>query len=103
MHTVGTLRMTFDMFTCSDNDLEIIRKENFFKEELTEEERDLVAKRVLMHQKLVKRHERREKRRKSKKIRIMFDYVNDEEIDEMLLDCKGDEVHIYGCICSYLY
>ncbi|CDH56948.1 ubox domain containing protein [Lichtheimia corymbifera JMRC:FSU:9682] len=75
----------------SDNDLEIIRKENFFKEELTEEERDLVAKRVLMHQKLVKKHERREKRRKSKKIRIMFDYVNDEEIDEMLNDCKGDE------------
>ncbi|KAI7885042.1 hypothetical protein K492DRAFT_204296 [Lichtheimia hyalospora FSU 10163] len=75
----------------SDNELEIIRKENFFKEELTEEERDLVAKRVLMHQKLVKRHERREKKRKSKKIRIMFDYVNDEEIDEMLLDCKGDE------------
>lgn len=103
MHTVETCRMTFDMFTCSDNDLEIIRKENFFKEELTEEERDLVAKRVLMHQKLVKRHERREKRRKSKKIRIMFDYVNDEEIDEMLLDCKGDEVHIHGCIHSYRY
>lgn len=52
-----------------------------------------------MHQKLVKKHERREKRRKSKKIRIMFDYVNDEEIDEMLNDCKGDEV----CILEGLY
>ena len=69
-----------------------MRKQSFFSEELTEEERDIVAQRVALQQRQFMEYERREKIRKSKKIRNMFEHVNDEEIEEMLVDCDGDEV-----------
>ncbi|KAI8144803.1 hypothetical protein BJV82DRAFT_667355 [Fennellomyces sp. T-0311] len=71
--------------------IETVRKQSFFSEELTEEERDIVAQRVALQQRQFMEYERREKIRKSKKIRNMFEHVNDEEIQEMLVDCDGDE------------
>lgn len=32
----------------------------------------------------------------------MFDYVNDEEIDEMLNDCNRDEVRALEGPCDYI-
>ncbi|KAG0178498.1 hypothetical protein DFQ28_004205 [Apophysomyces sp. BC1034] len=71
--------------------IETVRKENFFSEEVTEEERDIIAKRVALQQRQFAEFERRETLRKSTKIRAMFEYVSDEEIQEMLVDCGHDE------------
>ncbi|CAO3669593.1 unnamed protein product [Umbelopsis ramanniana] len=74
----------------SDN-IEKIRKESVFSEEVTESDMEVIQKRVAFQQQRFAQYERREKNRKSSKIRTMFDYVCDEEIDEMLLDCGNDE------------
>lgn len=63
-----------------------------FSSEVTENEKDIIAKRVALQQRQFAEYERREKARKSQKILAMFDYVGDEEIDEMLDDCGNDEV-----------
>jgi hypothetical protein len=63
-----------------------------FSEEVTESEMEVIQKRVAFQQRQFAQYERREKMRKSAKIRAMFDYICDEEIDEMLLDCEQDEV-----------
>lgn len=72
--------------------MEVVHKESFFSEELTEEEKILVAKRVAEHQKQFAAYERRERARKAKKIRAIFDHVENEEIAAMLRDCDNDEV-----------
>lgn len=74
--------------------IETVRKQSFFSEELTEEERDIVAKRVALQQRQFAEYERREKIRKSKTIQAMFEHVNTEEIQEMLLDCDENEACI---------
>ncbi|KAI9317964.1 hypothetical protein BX666DRAFT_1933332 [Dichotomocladium elegans] len=71
--------------------IETVQKESFFSEELTEDERQIVAKRVALQQRQFMQYQKREKKRKSKKIRAMFEHVTDEEIEEMLLDCEEDE------------
>lgn len=76
-----------------------MRKENFFSEEVTEEERDIIAKRVALQQRQFAEFERRETLRKSTKIRAMFEYVSDEEIKEMLVDCNHDEVNLFAYTC----
>ncbi|KAM3583797.1 hypothetical protein VKS41_003768 [Umbelopsis sp. WA50703] len=81
-------------FKLSLNDseaIETIRKESVFSEEVTESEMEVIQKRVAFQQRQFAQYERREKMRKSAKIRAMFDYICDEEIDEMLLDCEQDE------------
>ncbi|KAM3588491.1 hypothetical protein VKS41_000935 [Umbelopsis sp. WA50703] len=52
---------------------------------------DIIAKRVALQQRQFAEYEKRERARKTKKIRAMFDYVGDEEISEMLEDCGNDE------------
>jgi hypothetical protein len=59
---------------------------------VTEDEMDIIAKRVALQQRQFAEYEKRERARKTKKIRAMFDYVGDEEISEMLEDCGNDEV-----------
>ncbi|KAF7727170.1 hypothetical protein EC973_007945 [Apophysomyces ossiformis] len=71
--------------------IETVRKENVFGEEVTESERDIIQKRVALQQRQFAEFERREKARKSKKIKAMYDYLTSEEIDEMLIDCGHDE------------
>ncbi|KAJ8653839.1 hypothetical protein O0I10_010520 [Lichtheimia ornata] len=74
--------------------MEVVHKESFFSEELTEEEKILVAKRVAEHQKQFAAYERRERARKAKKIRAIFDHVENEEIAAMLRDCDNDEEEV---------
>lgn len=74
--------------------IETIRKESVFSEEVTEVEMEVIQKRVAFQQRQFAQYERREKMRKSTKIRAMFDYICDEEIEEMLLDCGNDEVSL---------
>ena len=54
---------------------------------------DIIQKRVALQQRQFKEFERRDKARKYKKIKSMFDYLTAEEIDEMLIDCENDEVY----------
>lgn len=77
-------------YHCSEA-IETVRKESVFSSEVTEDEMDIIAKRVALQQRQFAEYERREWARKSHKIRAMFDYVGDEEIDEMLDDCGNDE------------
>ncbi|OBZ81354.1 hypothetical protein A0J61_10597, partial [Choanephora cucurbitarum] len=67
------------------------RKKNFFNEEVTEEEREIIAQRVALQQRQFAAYEVREKARKSNRIRTVFDYVTDEEITELLNDSNQDE------------
>ncbi|KAG2225897.1 hypothetical protein INT45_006593 [Circinella minor] len=72
-------------------EIETVRKDNVFGEEVTETEMDIIQKRVALQQRQFKEFERRDKARKYKKIKSMFDYLTAEEIDEMLIDCENDE------------
>ncbi|KAI8098333.1 uncharacterized protein B0P05DRAFT_7135 [Gilbertella persicaria] len=74
--------------------IETVRKENVFGEEVTESEMDIIQKRVALQQRQFKEFERREHARKSKKIKAVYDYLTDEEITEMLQDCKNDEEEV---------
>lgn len=53
---------------------------------------DIIQKRVALQQRQFAEFERRDKARKYKKIKGVFDYLTTEEIDEMLIDCENDEV-----------
>ncbi|KAI8098213.1 uncharacterized protein B0P05DRAFT_460434 [Gilbertella persicaria] len=75
----------------TSKNIEVVRKKNFFNEEVTEEEREIIAQRVALQQRQFAAYEYREKVRKSNKIRTVFDYVTDEEITELLEDCHQDE------------
>ncbi|KAI9319028.1 hypothetical protein BX666DRAFT_1922411 [Dichotomocladium elegans] len=72
-------------------EIETVRKENVFGEEVTEADMDIIQKRVALQQRQFAEFEKRDKARKYKKIRNMFDYVTAEEMDEMLDDCSNDE------------
>ncbi|RUS20171.1 hypothetical protein BC937DRAFT_86241 [Endogone sp. FLAS-F59071] len=89
----------------SSDTIGTVRKESVFSEEVTENEMDIIQKRVALQQRQFAEYERREKLRKSRKICAMFDYVCEEEIDEMLLDCEGDEEEVVVRLTQpgYLY
>ncbi|GAA5811659.1 hypothetical protein MFLAVUS_005100 [Mucor flavus] len=77
--------------------------ENFFNEEVTEEEREIIAQRVALQQKQFAAYEKRETLRKSRKIRKMFDYVCDEEILELLKQCDENEVRATDILFAVIY
>ncbi|GAB5586588.1 hypothetical protein Unana1_01488 [Umbelopsis nana] len=89
-HLVEDFKLSLD----DSETIETIRKESVFSEEVTESEMEVIQKRVAFQQRQFAQYERREKMRKSSKIRAMYDYISDEEIDEMLLDCGNDEDEI---------
>ncbi|KAG0172732.1 hypothetical protein DFQ28_007439 [Apophysomyces sp. BC1034] len=81
----------FKLSRDESDQIETVRKENVFGEEVTESEMDIIQKRVALQQRQFAEFERREKARKSKKIKAVYDYLTGEEIDEMLVDCGHDE------------
>lgn len=81
----------------NSKNIEVVRKENFFNEEITEEERDIISQRVALQQRQFAAYEIRENKRKSEKIWKMFDYICDEEVKELLKDCDNDEVIMDSC------
>ncbi|KAI9319034.1 hypothetical protein BX666DRAFT_2018292 [Dichotomocladium elegans] len=76
------------------DDIQTIRKENVFSEEMTEADMDIIQKRVALQQRQFAEFEKREKRRKHTKIKDMYDYLTAEEMDEMLNDCSNDEEEV---------
>ncbi|KAL1922293.1 uncharacterized protein VTP21DRAFT_9832 [Calcarisporiella thermophila] len=74
-----------------EEEIETVRKERVFEEDVNEQEMEIIQKRVALQQRKFQEFERREKQRKYRKVRAMFDYLADEEIDEALADCENDE------------
>ena len=90
------IEMRYMLIFYTSEKTEVVHKESFFSEELTEEEKILVAKRVAQHQQQFAAYEKRERARKAKKIRAIFDHVDNEEIAAMLRDCDNDEVCFFS-------
>ncbi|KAI8321692.1 hypothetical protein GQ54DRAFT_297874 [Martensiomyces pterosporus] len=67
-----------------------VRKERIFEDEVTEEEMDIIKQRVALQQKQFAEFERREFAHKAQRIRLMFSYLDDEEIREALKEGKND-------------
>ncbi|ORY96541.1 hypothetical protein BCR43DRAFT_563825 [Syncephalastrum racemosum] len=91
---LGDLEADADFWKLSSmetEEIETVRKDNVFGEEVTESEMDIIQKRVALQQRQFAEFERRDKARKYKKIKAIFYYVNPEEVDEMLIDCENDE------------
>ncbi|KAI9025839.1 hypothetical protein CLU79DRAFT_743325 [Phycomyces nitens] len=100
--TLRKVKQVFDVYIESEHapfklsmeesdQIETVRKENVFGEEVTASEMDIIQQRVALQQRQFAEYERRETNRKSKKIKEMFDYLTPEEIEEMLIDCGHDE------------
>lgn len=53
---------------------------------------DIIQQRVTLQQRQYQEYEKREHIRKSRKIKSVFDYLSEEEVAAMLLDCNHNEV-----------
>ncbi|OBZ91135.1 hypothetical protein A0J61_00811 [Choanephora cucurbitarum] len=94
---------SFKIDLAENEKIETVRKENVFSEEVTESEMDIIQKRVALQQRQFKEFEKREYARKSKKIKAVYDYLTDEEISQMLEDCKNDEEEVIVRITQHGY
>ncbi|RHZ67009.1 hypothetical protein Glove_303g36 [Diversispora epigaea] len=75
-------------------EIETIRKTSLFAQDVTETEQDIIDKRVALQQRQYAEFERRERERKSRKIRGVFEFVSNDEIAEALRDCENDEEEV---------
>ncbi|KAJ2746406.1 hypothetical protein GGI20_001402 [Coemansia sp. BCRC 34301] len=67
-----------------------VRKERIFEDEVTEEEMSIIKQRVALQQQQFAEFERREFEHKARRVRLMYDYLDDEEIREALKEGKND-------------
>ncbi|ORZ07129.1 hypothetical protein BCR42DRAFT_456122 [Absidia repens] len=74
--------------------IKVVRKDNVFGAEMTENEMDIIQQRVARQQQQFAEYEHKEKIRKFKKVYSIYDYLTIEEMEEMLVDCKNDEDEI---------
>ncbi|CAG8570618.1 8677_t:CDS:10 [Diversispora eburnea] len=82
------------LFLQPSEEIETIRKTSLFAQDVTETEQDIIDKRVALQQRQYAEFERRERERKSRKIRGVFEFVSNEEIAEALRDCENDEEEV---------
>lgn len=87
------MRACFNDTTYSSRVIETVCKENVFNKEITEKERDIIAKRVALQQRQFAAYEQREKYRKAVKIKAMFGCLTEQEIEELLNEFDQDEVN----------
>eukprot|EP00123_Amoebidium_parasiticum_P006181 comp17201_c0_seq1/m.16131 comp17201_c0_seq1/g.16131 ORF comp17201_c0_seq1/g.16131 comp17201_c0_seq1/m.16131 type:complete len:528 (-) comp17201_c0_seq1:483-2066(-) len=64
------------------------------KKEISEEDRVLMEQRIAQQQRQFERHRRREEQRKVRRMLEVADYLNEEEAQRALADCKGDEEEV---------
>ncbi|KAJ1664603.1 hypothetical protein IW140_003995 [Coemansia sp. RSA 1813] len=67
-----------------------VRKERIFEDEVTEEEQSIIQQRVALQQRQFAEFERREFAHKSRRIRNMYGYLDDEEMREALVEARND-------------
>lgn len=70
--------------------LETVRKDRVFEEDITQEEMDIIQQRVLLQQRQFETFQRREFLRKSRKIRKVFPHLTDDELREALKEFNDD-------------
>lgn len=76
-------------------DIDTVKKTSVFKAELTEEEQDIIKKRVALQQRQFEEYRRREISRKYAKIKLVHRHVTEKEVTIALEECQDDEVYIY--------
>ncbi|KAI9282245.1 hypothetical protein BY458DRAFT_537726 [Sporodiniella umbellata] len=91
---VLSISVFFFLILVYSEKIETVRKENMFGEEVTESEMDIIQQRVALQQRQFQEFEKREHKRKSIKIKSVYDYLSSEEMSEMLIDCKHDEEEV---------
>ncbi|KAJ2636173.1 hypothetical protein GGF40_003165 [Coemansia sp. RSA 1286] len=67
-----------------------VRKERIFEDEVTEEEMTIIQQRVALQQQQFAEFERREFAHKARRIRLMYGYLDDDEIREALKEGSND-------------
>ncbi|KAI8808451.1 hypothetical protein BJ742DRAFT_808666 [Cladochytrium replicatum] len=72
-------------------EIETVRKERVFDSEITEEENEIIKKRVAIQQLQFREYERRDFIRKFNKIRSIYPYVHKEEVELALRETNQDE------------
>lgn len=87
-----TCDLIFVVYVFYSEEIDTVRKENVFSEEVTDADMDIIQKRVALQQRQFAEFEKRDKARKYQKIKAIYDYLTSEEVDEMLKDCSNDEV-----------
>ncbi|KAJ3029628.1 hypothetical protein HDV00_009523 [Rhizophlyctis rosea] len=87
----NTLRDSIQALRQESENIETVRKERVFDDEVTEEEMAIIQKRVALQQKQFQEYERREMARKICKIKSVFEFLKVDEIREALAETKNDE------------
>ncbi|KAI8997410.1 hypothetical protein BDB01DRAFT_771026 [Pilobolus umbonatus] len=85
---------SFKIDISENSKIETVRKDNVFSEEVTESEMDIIQQRVALQQRQFQEFERKEQAQKSRKIKAVYDYLTQEEIAQMLVDCSHDEEEV---------
>ncbi|KAJ2853045.1 hypothetical protein GGI22_005026 [Coemansia erecta] len=67
-----------------------VRKDRIFEDEVTEEEQSIIQQRVALQQRQFAEFERREFAHKSRRIRNVYGYLDDEEMREALVEARND-------------
>jgi hypothetical protein len=89
-------------------DIGVVRKDNVFKEAITQQDQEIINQRVAAQRKTYLEYEKRELLKKFLKISIVHTYVTEEECKYALKECNDDEVwnidlrshtHIGGSMC----
>ncbi|KAJ3056246.1 hypothetical protein HK097_007606 [Rhizophlyctis rosea] len=86
-----SLRDTIQALRQESENIETVRKERVFDDEVTEEEMAIIQKRVALQQRQFQEYQRRELARKICKVKGVFEYLKVDEIREALADAKDDE------------
>jgi len=73
-------------------DIDTVKKTSVFSAELTEEEQDIIKKRVAQQQRQFEEYRRREVSKKYAKIRLVHRHVTEKEVSFALDECQDDEV-----------
>jgi hypothetical protein len=82
-------------------EIETVRKENVFAEEVTEEEQTIIEKRVALQRKHYMEYERREIAKRYKKVHRVHPYVTGEEVVYALKECKNEESEVIMYFTDY--
>lgn len=69
-----------------------MRKESVFSEQVTESEQAIIQQRVALQQRQYQAFEKKERSRKIRKVKDVYDYLTSEEIMAMLDENENDEV-----------
>ncbi|KAI8338233.1 hypothetical protein BC941DRAFT_424983 [Chlamydoabsidia padenii] len=86
-----------------DSEIETIKKDSVFGEQVTDTDKDIIQQRVALQQKQFAEFENREKMRKFDKVYAIYPYLTLEEMEEALKDCNNNEDEIIVRFTRHAY